>query len=527
MSLINSLLKRILSVGAQEVGSWSKVRSVQLTNAIALITSFLFIILVSYLALYRGWSTVVQVGLTTIALLLSVIGLNRVRWYNLSRALMCIIIPLAVLAAIFLPRAGVIGSYAYFRSPDVYSILITSAVIPLLIFSLRERKALITGLLLNVLILLLFDFIFYRFSTAQQQAPYTLLRFVGANLVILIMFLFLSGSILFFKDLFEHFENKNEQLISRLNEKNRELHLSNLSLHELNQNIEVQNEEIKSQSEELLISQESILKANTEIERQKKELQEKNLLLETSLGEKSFHLLQTNQQLIRQNSELQQFSYTVSHNLRSPVASMKGLVHLYHKSKTDEERAHLVKLFEESTNSLDTIITDLGKIIDIRHDNFTALEKVFLQAEVDLILQSLNTFITTNEVSVLTDFMWPDLVSVKAYINSILFNLISNAIKYRSTGRKPIVRISSRLNGDYIVLEVSDNGLGIDLHKHGTDLFKLYKRFHAHTPGKGLGLFIVKQQIEKLNARIEVESVPEEGTTFRVFHQKNLDHIIN
>jgi signal transduction histidine kinase len=162
-------------------------------------------------------------------------------------------------------------------------------------------------------------------------------------------------------------------------------------------------------------------------------------------------------------------------------------------------------------------------VVDIRHNKFTALEKINLQAEVDLITQSLSTFIKSNEVSIETDFNQPELVSIKAYINSVLFNLVSNAIQYRSPARKPNIRISSRLIHDYVLMEVSDNGLGIDLVKHKGDLFKLYKRFHSHTPGKGLGLFLVKQQLEKLNARIEVDSIPDVGTTFRIFHQLNLE----
>ncbi len=523
---MTSLLKLILFTGSQNAGSRSKARSIQLTNAIALISACLFFILITYLALNNGLTTVVRVGFATIATLLGVILLNWIRWYNLSRGLMSVIIPTAVLSAIFLSRITLIGQYTYSQNANVYCILITSSIIPLLIFSLQEKQALFFGLLINGLVLLLFDYVFYRFSSAYTQAPYTFFRFVGGNLVVLIMFLFLAGSIAFFKDLFEHFEVTNDRLINRLNQKNQKLNDSNLALFELNQNIKMQNEEIKSQSEELLLSQESVMKANLEIERQKKELEEKNSLLEESLGEKNFDLLQTNQQLIKQNSELQQFSFTVSHNLRAPVASMKGLINLHHLSKTDEERAHVIHLFEKSTGSLDTIIKDLGKIIDIRHDNFTLLEKVCLQTEVNLILQSLSTFIRSTDVSILTDFSWPELVSIKPYINSILFNLISNAIKYRSPDRKPTIRISSRLHEDNnVVLEVSDNGLGIDLQKHRPDLFKLYKRFHSHTPGKGLGLFIVKQQLDKLNGRIEVESVLDQGTTFKIFHQKSLDHI--
>ena len=522
---MRSSLKRILSTGVLEAGSMSKARSIQLTNAIALISAFLFFILITYLASSSGLTTVVQVGSFTIITLLGAILLNQFRLYDLSRGLMSVIIPISVLAAIFLPRIKLIGQYHYSQLASVYCILITSSVIPLLIFSLREKRALLGGLVINSLILIFFDFAFYRFSSSYEQAPYTLLRFVGGNLVVLIMFLILSGSIAFFKDLFEHFEEENNKLINRLNQKNEELHHSNLELSELNQNIKVQNEEIKSQSEELVLSQESILEANLEIERQKKELEEKNNLLEASLGEKNFDLFQTNQQLIKQNSELQQFSFTVSHNLRAPVASMKGLIQLHHLAKTDEERVHLIQLIEESTSSLDTIIKDLGKIIDIRNDNFTSLEKVCLQTEVDLIIQSLNTFIISNEVLISTDFSCPQLTSIKAYINSILFNLVSNAIKYRSPDRKTTIKISSRLRDDNVILEVSDNGLGIDLKRHQADLFKLYKRFHSHTPGKGLGLFIVKQQLDKLNGRIEVESVPDQGTTFKIFHLKNLDHI--
>jgi len=516
--LLNSFIKRVLYVGVVEEGPTFKVRSIQLSNAIALITSCLFSILVTYMVIRNGWTATAQVAVFTVAALLGVIGLNSLRLYNLSRSLISVIIPLAVLTAVSLQRIHAIGQYPYFRSPEIYAILITSSVIPLFVFSLRERAALVAGLLINLFVVLFFDVAFYSFSIANAGEPYTFFRFVSSNLVILIMYLFLTGCIAFFKDLFEYFEAKNEQLIRWLNQKNAELHNTNRELYELNQNIEVQNEEIKSQSEELAQGQESIMHANIEIERQKKEL-------ELLLGEKNLDLLKTNQQLINQNSELQQFSFTVSHNLRAPVASMQGLINLYHLSKTDEERAHVVGLFEQSTGSLDTIIQDLNKIVDIRHDNFTALEKVDLQAEVNLIMRSLNTFIISNEVSIQTDFACPELVSIKAYINSILFNLISNAIQYRSPERKPVIRISSRLQNEHIVLEVSDNGLGIDLGKHQTDLFKLYKRFHSHTPGKGLGLFIVKQQVEKLNAKIEVESAPDKGTTFRIFHQKSLDLI--
>src|SRR5690349_12287590 len=114
-SRLNALLKLIISSGAHEAGTRSKVRSIQLTNAIALITAFLFFTLVTYMIIRNGWSTVSLVGLLTIAALSGVIVLNRFNLYNLSRGFISIITPLAVLAAILLPRITLIGQYAHFR----------------------------------------------------------------------------------------------------------------------------------------------------------------------------------------------------------------------------------------------------------------------------------------------------------------------------------------------------------------------------------------------------------------------------
>jgi signal transduction histidine kinase len=199
-----------------------------------------------------------------------------------------------------------------------------------------------------------------------------------------------------------------------------------------------------------------------------------------------------------------------------------GLLNLHRQAKSLEEQAEILQFLESSALSLETIIRDLGKIIEIRNDKFAFLETVDLQIEVDLIVQSLNSFIHRDEVTIRTDFQASEILSIKAYINSILYNLISNAIQYRVPGRKPVIDISSKLEDNFIVLQVSDNGLGINLEKYKGDLFKLYKRFHTHIQGKGLGLFIVKQQVEKLGGRIDVESVPEEGASFRIYHPRSL-----
>jgi len=195
---------------------------------------------------------------------------------------------------------------------------------------------------------------------------------------------------------------------------------------------------------------------------------------------------------------------------------MLGLFNIHHTAETPEDKNHIFSLLGQSALSLDTIIRDLNKIVDVRNDKFAAFEEVHIQDELALIQQSLHSFIIENDVEIIADLQCEQLHSIKAYINSILYNLISNAIQYRSPERKLIIHVSSRIIANNICLEVSDNGLGIDLNKFKHDLFKLFKRFHANTQGKGLGLYLIKQQVEKLQGTIEVTSTPEVGTTFKV-----------
>jgi signal transduction histidine kinase len=345
-------------------------------------------------------------------------------------------------------------------------------------------------------------------------------------MVLLVAEFFLIGCIVFLKTLFVHFEKENVELIGSLNDKNAELKIRNTELKELNRNIEIQNIEIQAQSTELMQSQESLVEAHHEIERQKAELQNKNVQLEQSLDDKSKDLLHTNQQLIAQNNGLQQFSFTVSHNLRGPVASMLGLINIYHLSTDEDDKASIFSQLEKSVQSLETVIIDLNKIIDIRRDTFNINEKVRLEKEVKQIIQSLHIYITENDIHIDLDFQRPEIFSIKAYINSILYNLISNAIQYRSLDRKSIINISSYSKSDMVIIEISDNGIGIDLNRFSDDLFKLYKRFHSHIEGKGLGLYIVKQQVEKLNGTIEVQSQPDKGTRFIVSLKDNQQNVL-
>ena len=203
---------------------------------------------------------------------------------------------------------------------------------------------------------------------------------------------------------------------------------------------------------------------------------------------------------------------------------MLGLVNLVDLSKLVENDREIFSFIETATLQLDQIIKDLTKIIDIRHDIFKIRQKINLESEVDDIVQILRREFEEHNVRLVKNLgACEQLYSIKPMVNSILYNLISNAIKYRSNERQPVIEIVTREDEEYYVLEVKDNGLGIDLKKNKENLFKLYKRFHFHTEGKGLGLYLIKLQSESLGGHVEIESELNRYTKFTVRLKKPLN----
>lgn len=510
---MNPTLKLVLHAGVSATTPESRARAIVLCNTIAIIAVVLSSVFLVYYAM-NGWGTNDSIILCAIVVMAGIPLLNFLGMINVSRFLLPLVLPVTSMAILMLARIQQPERFTYVRSPGIFCVILTTAVIPVLIFSTREKRLMLSCLAINFILFASLD-IMLRYYSVLHAWP-TVSQYIAANLSMLITYLLLVGSVMSLKEITDEYELKNVQLIQNLNKKNDELARANQELHELNKNIETQNEEIQAQSEELIQSQDSLILANRQIERQNLKLEQQNELLLKTLDEKSRDLLLTNQQLVSHNNELQQFSYTISHNLRGPVASMLGLINIYHHASTAEEGKQILTLLQQSTESLETVIRDLNKIIDIRNDKFSIFEEFSLEQELNLIKKTLNPFIRGNEAQIESHFEIDRIVSVKAYINSILYNLISNAIQYRSFDRKPEIRISSRTVNGYLLLEVGDNGLGIDLSKFSGELFKLYKRFHTHTQGKGLGLYLVKQQVEKLNGQIEIDSKPDEGSIFRI-----------
>ena len=506
-----TLFHPIINSGVRFAKHPAEKRSILLCNSISVIIAGTSLILAFLYLVWFGMNSNTSVIFVMSILSFSPVVLNTMGSSLLSRGLLCVFIPIATTGL------SVYSKVTYYNNPgielDYYTfrfIILAGGVLPAVLFSFRERVPLIVLSFTCLAVLMLHDPIHAAFHVPHKPGmPGRTNYYAFTNIVLAISWCIIYGAISFLKWISEINEERAEKLIENLRFINEERV-------EKNNEIAAQNQEIQAQAENLNQNQIRLRDAFLVIEQQKDLLLKQNQNLSSELVEKNATLVETNSELIKHNNELRQFSYTVSHNLRGPVASMLGLVTVHALAKSAAEEKQILSLIDKSAQSLETIIRDLNKIIDIRNDKFSAFELVSLEQELLLIRQSLNSFIEKNDVQIEQSFTLREIISIKAYVNSILYNLVSNAIQYRSPDRQPLIRVSSTAQNGNAVLEVTDNGMGIDLLRYQGDMFKLYKRFHTHTQGKGLGLYLVKQQVDKLNGHIEVESKPNTGTTFRV-----------
>jgi signal transduction histidine kinase len=483
-----------------------------LSNTIGLLISLLSIVLLISYTLTFQWD---QVSNGT--LLLSVAGLaalllNAVGLHRLCRLYLAVLVPAITLLFSIITKlhdpAVQDSEYYEFRY-----IILASGVLPFALFRLRERMMFAGTVTLNLFLLLAFDPIHNLFGVGYYQTGQEDVTYYFVNVVTFITYLVIALSLLIVKRQNEASEERNRQLIV-------ELHEAKEGLEERNTEIEAQNHEILRQSEVLSENQNRLTEAYSTIERQNQLLEREKVGLEGELVAKNAELLATNSELIRYNNELRQFSFTVSHNLRGPVATLLGLAGLVETSSFDEEQNTIFKHIHATTKTLDGIIHDLNKIIDIRYDIFKVMQRVSLADEVNNIRRLLEHRSLGQNISISCEFSVDIIFSVKPMVHSILYNLISNSIKYRASVRPLEIQLKAHATGDHYCLEVTDNGLGIDLERNRQDLFKLYRRFHHQSDGTGVGLYLVKLQCETLGGYVEVSSELNRYTTFRCWLRK-------
>ncbi|GAB3533973.1 hypothetical protein GCM10027443_20340 [Pontibacter brevis] len=234
-------------------------------------------------------------------------------------------------------------------------------------------------------------------------------------------------------------------------------------------------------------------------------------------------LQNTNEHLLKVNADLDTFVYTASHDLKAPVANIEGLLLLLEEQieSSDplpgEPTKPLFDMTKDSIRRFKDVIKDLTDIAKVQRDVDAEAELVELQEVYKNVEANIQELVTQAQGQLETDFEKATHVSFsRKNLYSILYNLVTNAIKYSSPDRQPRVSIKSEQGEGHVMVTVADNGLGVSEENLGK-MFTLFKRFHSHVDGTGMGLYIVKRMMDNAGGKIEVESEEGKGTTFRLY----------
>jgi signal transduction histidine kinase len=244
-----------------------------------------------------------------------------------------------------------------------------------------------------------------------------------------------------------------------------------------------------------------------------------SLEIKNQLERQKHNLLELNAEIVQKKNTQEQFAFMAAHNLKRPVSNMEGLTKLYNDNLISREE-FLPKL-NQSFDQLKTTITEMNQVIEVQQSELK-IEPISISDLIEEIKsitkESSNTLIPINwtiEIGITS------INSHKAFLKSIVYNLVNNAVKYRKNTPEDFVKISVELQNQRIHIAVEDNGIGMDLIKNKEKIFKLYSRLDFSRDGKGMGLYMVKAQVAQLNGTIEVESKIGVGTTFDVYLPTN------
>jgi PAS domain S-box-containing protein len=244
---------------------------------------------------------------------------------------------------------------------------------------------------------------------------------------------------------------------------------------------------------------------------------------EEKIVEQNTRLLAVTDELKRKNNQLEEFTQIVSHNLRSPVGNIVSLLNFFDDATSEEERKEFIVLLKEAGSTTLSMLNELNEILKIKQNKNIEIQPLRFEHVLNQIKSMLNAKITELSATVTYDFDRAPVIQYPVvYLESILLNLLDNALKYYSPERQPVISFKSYLNENgNVMLEVADNGLGINLKRYGHQVFKLRKTFHHHAESRGIGLFMIRNQIETMGGEITISSSENVGSTFLINFNKH------
>ncbi|OUJ72380.1 PAS domain S-box protein [Hymenobacter crusticola] len=245
---------------------------------------------------------------------------------------------------------------------------------------------------------------------------------------------------------------------------------------------------------------------------------------EQALRQSQQQLQHSNAQLTHTNIDLDNFIYTASHDLKAPITNIEGLVSLVQEQLPPElpltrELQPILDMMQDAVTRFKRTLDHLSDVVKLQKEHTAPVTAVLLQPVIEEVRQDLQPLLAATGAQVVVDVAaCPGVWFSPKNLRSVVYNLLSNAVKFRHPDRVPQVRIFCQLDpaGQYLVLRVQDNGLGIAKSQY-QELFTMFRRLHTHVEGSGLGLYMVKRIVENEGGRVEVQSQLQVGTTFSVY----------
>lgn len=241
---------------------------------------------------------------------------------------------------------------------------------------------------------------------------------------------------------------------------------------------------------------------------------------------KNEELMRKNKMLLKINTDLDNFIYTASHDLKAPIANLEGLIFLLSKriqGRLSDEEQKILNMMKQSIEKLRRTIDDLKEITKAQKGLDDKMEEISITSVLEEVKSDIENMIQEADAQFIESLEVTKIRFAKANLRTILYNLISNAVKYRSPDRPLNIVIKTYALDSEIALSISDNGLGLSENQQ-SKLFMMFKRFHSNTEGTGIGLYIIKRIVENSGGHIEAQSELDKGTTFTIFFPVNSGH---
>ncbi len=224
----------------------------------------------------------------------------------------------------------------------------------------------------------------------------------------------------------------------------------------------------------------------------------------------------TTSELSMKLEKLEEFNYIVAHNLRGPASNIRSLISLITNAESDSERTEYLDMLRRSSDGLTETFRELADVLEASSNMPLTYERCNFQELTAKVLKQFTADIAAKSIVIKQNFSAEEVHYPRIYLESIIYNLLSNAIKYSAPETVPEIELKTESLGADILLTVSDNGIGIDMDRYGSQLFQFRKTFHRGFDSRGIGLFLIRHQIERAGGNITADSAPGKGTRFMV-----------